>query len=94
MTAKEGAYTPPPEVYQAGSTTYGKLFRESASLNSERTALIEGARSRSYAELNERSDRMARDFAATFFRSCPWSLPWRLKNLSASASKAVSADKF
>ena len=60
MTAKEGAYTPPPEVYQAGSATYGRLFRESASLNSERTALIEGARSRSYAELNERSDLMAR----------------------------------
>ena len=60
MTSKEGAYTPPPEVYQAGSATYGRLFRESASLNSERTALIEGARSRSYAELNERSDRMAR----------------------------------
>ena len=60
MTAKEGAYTPPPEVYQAGSTTYGRLFQESASLNSERTALIEGARSRSYAELNERSDLMAR----------------------------------
>ncbi len=60
MTAREGAYTPPPEVYRAGSATYGRLFRESASLNSERTALIEGARSRSYAELNERSDRMAR----------------------------------
>ena len=60
MTAREGAYTPPPEVYRAGSATYGRLFRESASLNSERTALIEGARSRSYAELNERSNRMAR----------------------------------
>ena len=34
------------------------------------------------------------DFAATFFRSCLWSLPWRPKNLSASASKAASADKF
>ena len=60
MTAKEGAYTPPPEVFQAGSATYGRLFQESASLNADRTALIEGARSRSYAELDERSSRMAR----------------------------------
>ena len=60
MTAKEGVYRPPPEVRQAGSATFGRLFQESASLNAERTALIEGGRSRSYAELNDRSNRMAR----------------------------------
>ncbi len=60
MTAKEGAYTPPREVFQAGSATYARLFRESASLNADRMALIEGARSRTYAELDERSNSMAR----------------------------------
>lgn len=60
MTAKEVVYRPPPEVRQAGSATFGRLFQESASLNAERTALIEGGRSRSYAELNDRSNRMAR----------------------------------
>ncbi len=60
MAIREGVYTPPPEVFLSGSATYAGLFKESAFLNSDRTALIEGARALTYAELDERSNRMAR----------------------------------
>ena len=60
MVKIEGAYTPPPEVYKAGATNYARLFRESALLHKERTALIQKDRSLTYAELDDRSNRMAR----------------------------------
>ena len=59
MNNTGGAYTPPPEVYQAGTATYARLFRESASLNKDRTALIQDDRSITYAVLDDRSNRMA-----------------------------------
>ena len=59
MNNTGGAYTPPPEVYQAGTATYARLFRESASLNKDRTALIQDDRSITYAALDDRSNRMA-----------------------------------
>ena len=54
-----GAYIPPPEVAAASATTVGRLFAATAALHGERTALIEGERSLSYAELDTRVNRLA-----------------------------------
>ncbi len=58
-TSKPGHYTPPPEVARAAATTVGRLFAATAALHGERTALVEGERRLSYAELDSRVNRLA-----------------------------------
>ena len=53
-------YVPPPEVVQAGATTVGRLFAETAALDPGRTALVEGDRELTYGELDARVNRLAR----------------------------------
>ena len=53
-------YVPPPEVLQAGVTTVGRLFAETAALNPDRAALVEGDRELTYGDLNVRVNRLAR----------------------------------
>ena len=59
MTDSIKAYVPPPEVAQAGTTNYGRLFTETAKRCRGKTALIEGDRKLSYSELNGRVNRLA-----------------------------------
>ena len=54
-----GAYVPPPEVAAASATTVGRLFAATASLHGARIALVEGARSLTYAALEARVRRLA-----------------------------------
>ena len=53
------AYAPPPEVARASAATVGRLFAATAALDPGRTALVEGGRSLSYAELDARVSRLA-----------------------------------
>ena len=53
------AYVPPPEVARAAEATVGRLFRATAALHPARTALVEGGRSLTYAELDARVNRLA-----------------------------------
>ena len=53
------SYIPPPEVAAASATTVGRLFAATASLHGARTALVEGARSLTYAALEARVRRLA-----------------------------------
>jgi acyl-CoA synthetase (AMP-forming)/AMP-acid ligase II len=48
----------------AGRTSVGALFRDRARACGARTALVDGARRRTYAELDARSDRLAHALAA------------------------------
>jgi len=59
MSDSPAGYVPPPEVRQAGGTSIGQLFATAARLYPERTALVEGTRSLSYAALNARVNRLA-----------------------------------
>ena len=59
MTATIGEYIPSIEVFQAGTTHYGRLFAETARRCGEKIALIEGDRKLSYIELNRRVNRLA-----------------------------------
>ena len=58
-TSKSGHYTPPPEVGAAAAATVGRLFAATAALRPDRTALVEGERSLTYAELDSRVNRLA-----------------------------------
>jgi len=59
MSSDTSAYAPPPEVFQAGGTSVGRLFTVTARLNPDRPALICGDRRLSYAALNARVNRLA-----------------------------------
>ena len=59
MNGKIEEYIPPLEVFQAGTTDYGRLFTETARRCGNKTALIEGDRKFSYRELNGRVNRLA-----------------------------------
>ena len=59
MTDSSKGYVPLPEVTHAGTTHYGRLFTESASLNRGNTALIQGDWKLSYGELNGRVNKLA-----------------------------------
>ena len=53
------SYIPPPEVAAASATTVGRLFAATAALHGTRTALVEGERGLTYAELDTRVNRLA-----------------------------------
>ena len=59
MIGSNKAYVPLPEVAQAGTTHYGRLFTETAKRCRGKTALIEGDRKINYGELNGRVNRLA-----------------------------------
>ena len=59
MIRKIKDYVPSPEVTQAGTTHYGRLFKETAKRCGAKTARIEGDRKLSYAELDRRVNRLA-----------------------------------
>ncbi len=58
MTASD-VYRPPAVVGQAARTTMGRLFRDRARANAADLAVVDGDRSLTYAELDERVNRLA-----------------------------------
>ncbi|MCP5373984.1 MAG: AMP-binding protein [Hyphomicrobiales bacterium] len=52
-------YVPPPEVTASRRATVGGLFHVRVAINPDRPAVVEGERSLTYAELEERSNRLA-----------------------------------
>ena len=64
MADQTERHAPPREVHQAGSSQYGRLFAASAGRHAERTALIEGDRRLTYAELDARANRLAHVMSA------------------------------
>jgi acyl-CoA synthetase (AMP-forming)/AMP-acid ligase II len=55
-------YTPPTSVLAAGQSTVGALFHSVVPANPDRIALVDGDRQITYAELDERSNRLAQVF--------------------------------
>ena len=57
-------YVPPQAVLSAGKATIGALFHRRVPAHPERRAVVDGGRSLNYAELEERSNRLAQALAA------------------------------
>ena len=57
-------YTPPPSVLTASKTTIGALFHRRVPVQPQQTAVIDGDRSLNYAELDDRSNRLAQAILA------------------------------
>lgn len=55
-------YVPTGAVVSAGSSNVGALFHSRVPVNSDRTAVIDGDRSLTYSQLDERSNRLAQAF--------------------------------
>jgi len=74
------SFVPPPEVVASGKSSIGTLFRSYVQVEPGRTAVVDGDRSLTYAELDQRSNRMAQvliglglvhgDRAALLARNC------------------------
>ena len=62
------SYSPSDITLAAGRITVGSLVAARAALNPDHTALIDGARSLTYRDLDQRSDRLAAAFAAKGLR--------------------------
>lgn len=58
------AYAPPAPVLAAGRTTVGALFRRRVPAHPDRAAIVDGDRVVTYAELDDRSNRLAHALAA------------------------------
>ncbi len=59
-----GSYTPPPPVLAAGIGTVGALFRSRAAVDPDRVAVRDGERTVTYAELDDRTNRLANALVA------------------------------
>ena len=57
-------YTPPAQVFQAGYATVGELFASSVCSNPDHIAVVD-ERALSYAELDDRTNRLANHWRAT-----------------------------
>ncbi|MGB0752209.1 MAG: class I adenylate-forming enzyme family protein [Gammaproteobacteria bacterium] len=57
-------YTPPPQVFQAGYATVGELFASSVRSNPHHVAVVDAKRALSYAELDDRTNRLANHWRA------------------------------
>jgi len=55
-------WTPPAEVFQAGRSTIGTLFSAQAAAYPDLIAVVAGEEQLTYAELDERSNRLGQLF--------------------------------
>ena len=58
-------YTPPAQVFKAGYATVGELFASSVCSNPDHIAVVDAERALSYAELDDRTNRLANHWRAT-----------------------------